>query len=76
MVTTTLHLPEEVRQQAELMAQRRGISLDEFVCDPLKHSLAQVPTADSFFADHAVFQGEVPADISAEHDKYLYGDEA
>ena len=76
MVATTLHLPEDLRQQAELMAQRRGISLDEFVCDSLKLSLAQLPSADSFFSDRAVFHGDVPADISAEHDKYLYGDDA
>ena len=36
MVAMTLHLPEELCQLAEVAAQSRGMSLDEFVCDSLK----------------------------------------
>ncbi len=29
--------------------------------------------ADPVFADSAVFEGEIPADLSSDHDGYLYG---
>ena len=74
MVATTLHLPEELRQLAEVAAQSRGMSLDEFVCDSLKTSLGHAADADPFFADKAVFHGDAPEDLSAEHDRYLYGE--
>ena len=74
MVATTLHLPEELRQLAEVVAQSRGMSLDEFVCDSLKASLGQSAGADPFFADKAVFDGDAPDDLSEKHDRYLYGE--
>jgi hypothetical protein len=80
VTTATIHLPEELKQSAEHIAQSRGVTLDEFVCDSLRQSLQQVEdrdqmfNTDPLFADRAVFTGEAPSDLSAEHDYYLYGD--
>ncbi len=74
MVAMTLHLPEELCQLAEVAAQSRGMSLDEFVCDSLKASLGQTADTDAFFADRAVFDGDAPEDLSVDHDRYLYGE--
>ena len=63
MTTTTVHLPDELRQRAEFMAKTRGITLDELVCDSLRLSLRQVAETDPLFktdplfADQAVFRG-------------------
>jgi len=76
MVAMTLHLPEELCQLAEVAARNRGMSLDEFVCNSLKTSLGRTADPDPFFADRAVFDGDAPEDLSAEHDRYLYGEKS
>ena len=59
-------------------ARDRGISLGAFLRESLEMALdsstSRGATADPLFADSAVYEGEVPADLSEDHDKYLYGE--
>ena len=70
-------LPQDLKTQAESRAHKLGISLGEFIRESLRHELksdAEKQT-DVIFEPPAVFNGDTPADISEEHDKYLYGED-
>ena len=74
---TTVVLPPALKRQAIARARRDGISFAEFVRRSLERSLAAKPEKrrrkrDPLFEDVAVYDGPVPADISVNHDKYLY----
>ncbi len=64
-------LPAELKTRAETLAREEGVSLEEFVRELLKARL-QTAEPDPFFADHETFDGDVPSDTAANHDKYLY----
>ena len=77
MFRTTVMLPSDLRIRALNRARESGMSLGEIIRDALSAWLAR-PTKkadDSLLADEAVFDGPAPADLSASHDKYLYGEE-
>ena len=78
MYRTTIMLPEKLRLRAVSRARDRGISLGAFLRESLEMALdsstSRGATADQLFADSAVYEGEVPADLSEDHDKYLYGE--
>jgi hypothetical protein len=75
MVNITVSISEALRSQAESAASAHRLSLDEFVRQSLILKLNQGERAsDPFFADTAVFSGEVPHDLSERHDDYLYGE--
>lgn len=69
-------LPEKLRARAIDHARKAGVSLGELVREALAarldRSLATGP--DPFLADRAVFRGPGPADLAADHDRYLYGE--
>ena len=67
----TVQVPDELRDKAVLAAQRRGLTLDEFI--RLCLSSAVDRGQDALFSDSAVFTGDAPSDISKNHDRYLYG---
>jgi hypothetical protein len=73
-------LPPGLKLEAQRLAQERGVSLGDLVREALG-SLLQVarergPVRDALFADDEIWEGEVPADLSAHPDRYLYGDDA
>jgi hypothetical protein len=70
----TIVLPTPLQEKAEQAASARGLSLEQFVCETLETILTHPPEMDPLFADRAVYDGEVPADLSARHDDYLYGE--
>lgn len=75
MKRTTIMLPAELKHRAEWLAREKGTSLGELVRESLETKLAQDGRErDPFFADAAVFTGDVPSDLSANHDEYLYGE--
>lgn len=76
MNATTVRLPEELKVLAERAAQRRGISLEQFICQSLKAALGQLADNDPLFADQRMFRDDGPSDCAAEHDGYLYGEES
>ncbi|MGH9365659.1 MAG: CopG family transcriptional regulator [Thermoanaerobaculia bacterium] len=77
MKRTTIMLPEDLRRRALFRAKQRGVSLGELIRDSLDAALPDVIDdmhRDPLFED-VVFDGPAPADVSANHDKYLYDDE-
>ena len=75
MRRTSIHLPPELRKRADRRARQLGISFGELVRCALAAFLdeAQEPGArDVFFADRAVFFGEVPSRAATHHDENLY----
>jgi hypothetical protein len=76
MKRTTIMLPEDLRQRALFRARQKGISLGELIRDSLN---AVLPKAtydahrDSLFED-VIYDGPAPADVSSDHDRYLYDD--
>lgn len=78
---TTIVLPYELQIQAALYAKENGISFGELVRESLKEKMEKAPRKgrkkrDPFFADTAVFRGDVPPDLSERIDDYLYGEDA
>lgn len=79
MTRTTIMLPEDLKLTAQERARERGISFAEFVRETLEARLgapSEGPEDDPLFAEPPVYDGPAPADLAAEHDRYLYGDDA
>jgi hypothetical protein len=77
MKRTTIMLPVDLKLKAERKAEKMGISLGELIRLSLKTQVGKkIDTVqdDPFLSDNAVFSGNVPDDLSLNHDKYLYGD--
>lgn len=77
MKRTTVMLPVDLKLKAEKRAEKMGISLGELIRLSLKTQVGKktnVAQDDPFLSDNAVFSGDVPDDLSLNHDKYLYGD--
>ncbi len=72
-MTTTIDLPEMLKRKAEQVANAQGVSLDELVKNALERLFTQTNEDDPFYRDEEVYTGTVPEDLSARHDKYLYG---
>ena len=75
MVDITVPFPENLREQAEAAARERGLTLVEFVRRCVLSTVDQARLNDPLFADKDVFTGDVPPDLSENHDRYLYEDE-
>lgn len=77
MVRTTIMLPAELRARAKRLARERGISFAELVRRSLtawvEEGATRTPGVDAPFGDLAVYEGDVPEDLSSAHDRYLYG---
>lgn len=79
MKRTTVMLSADLRRRAFVRARERGVSLGALIRESLDAALstaAPVRAEDSLFADVAVFSGTTPEDLSAAHDRYLYGGSA
>lgn len=76
MHRTTIMLPHALKLDAQRLAQKRGVSLGDLVRESLASFLEGAREAqgrDPLFADEAVWEGEMPDDLSENHDSYLYG---
>jgi hypothetical protein len=77
MQRTTIMLPVDLKQRASTLATRLGISLGELIRQSLEAALrgnAGEVREDPLFTDQAVYRGPVPANLSADHDDFLYGE--
>jgi hypothetical protein len=76
---TTIVLPPALKKKAMARARTEGISFGEFVRQSLRDKLTRPQGKrkgkDPFWSDVAVYDGPVPADVSVNHDKYLYDEE-
>ncbi len=71
MAALTIQVSDTLHEKTILAAQQRGLTLDEFIQLCLSSVIDR--ECDSLFCDSAVFSGNVPSDISKNHDRYLYG---
>ncbi len=79
MKRTTVMLPADLRRRAFARAHKRGVSLGELIRESLDAAVpvsSPARAADPLFTDSAVFAGKAPKDLSAAHDRYLYGEDA
>jgi len=78
MTNVTIPLPDDLKELAERNAEKRGISLEEFLRETVERRLKQLESPwdeDPFFKDNLAYDGPVPPDSSERHDDYIYGDE-
>jgi predicted DNA-binding protein len=80
MKRTTIMLPADLRTRAMRYARKRGITLGATVRESLEEKLRREAgdrRNDPLFADEAVaIVKSGPKDLAANHDGYLYGDDA
>ena len=72
-------LPLDLKRRASALAGRLGVSLGELIRQSLEAALrgnAGEVRDDPLFRDRAVWDGPTPANLAADHDEYLYGEEA
>ena len=74
---TTIMLPVDLKQRASNLATRLGLSLGELIRQSLEAALrgnVGEVHEDPLFTDKAVYRGPVPANLSVDHDDFLYGE--
>ena len=78
MKRTTIMLSEDLKIWATKYCEQKGISLGKLLREALARELEKANSdrqdQDALFADQEVYQGEMPMDISLNHDAYLYQD--
>ena len=74
MNTTPISIPEDLANQLAHAAKSQGVSVEQFVSKSLDAAVRRLQPRDPLFEDNAVFSDDVPEDLSADHDRYLYGD--
>lgn len=69
-------LPPELKNRVARCAKERGVSFGQFLREALGDALdsSHSEKKDILFSDNALFEGDVPPRLSAEHDRFLYGD--
>ena len=80
MENTAIMLPDKLEEEAFEKAVSMGMTLEQFVLHAVRQTLNSrndsiTDDEDPFWTDDAVFEGRVPEDYSAEHDKYLYSEQ-
>lgn len=79
MQRTTVMLPPELKLRAQRLAHDQGVSLGGLIRQALdsllRGSRDAIGRRDPLFTDNAVWDGDAPVDLAADHDRYLYGDE-
>lgn len=77
MQRTTIVLPEDLKEAAEELAEREGISLAELIRRQLRavtsERQANGRRRDPIFRRFKPWEGPGPRDAAARHDEYLYG---
>lgn len=75
MVRTTLLIPPSLKQAAEKVAKKQGISLGELIRVQLRKVVHErdADQQDPIYSRFRVFDGIGPSDLSENHDDYLYG---
>jgi hypothetical protein len=74
MVRTTIMLPAKLKARAAREARNHGVSLGQFIRSSMEDRLSRPdrPARDPLLADDFVFTDNLPPDVSANLDKYLY----
>ncbi|MCP4753248.1 MAG: hypothetical protein GY866_20350 [Proteobacteria bacterium] len=76
MERTSIMLPQELKIKASRLASQKGVSLGQLIRESLEQTIKTdrqgQATNDPLFLDDAVFEGDIPADLSKNHDDFLY----
>ena len=77
MERTTIMLPHDLKLRVAQYAKKQGISMGELIRNVMDAALNN-PHSNSFdddplFSDKECYTGDVPNDISQNHNQYLYG---
>ena len=75
MTEIIVPVPEELKDRAELAARECGLTLDQLVRRLINEHVGK-RAEDPLFANLSVYTGEAPADLSENHDDYLYGEKS
>lgn len=80
MHRTTILLPEDLRQRAQTVAAKQGLSLSKLIRQQLEKiagpmAKKQSRRADPLFKNWKPSGKAIPPDLSDNHDRYLYGEE-
>jgi len=70
-------IPEDLKIRAARRANAMGISLGGFIRESLERALksyGKMALDDPYMCDNSIYEGDIPADLAQNHDKYLYGD--
>ena len=73
-MTVQIELSQELTSLLECAASDRGISVEAYIQDAVNRALQIDHHSDPFISDDAVFSGDAPKDLAANHDVYLYGE--
>ena len=73
MNRTTVVLPEDLKRRALRAAQARKISFSMLLRQALSRLIESGEPGDPMLGDCEVYRGPAPVDLSAEHDRHLYG---
>lgn len=68
-------LPAPLKQRAQVLARRLGISFGELVRNSLEATVrghGGEVREDPLYGDDAVYRGDAPTDLADRHDEYLY----
>jgi hypothetical protein len=68
-------IPDDLKIRAARRANAVGISLGGFIRESLERALrsdGKSALDDSYMSDNSVYDGDIPEDLSQNHDKYLY----
>ena len=60
---------------AEVAAKENGLPLEQFVSQCVARTVAK-RSDDPMFANISAYEGDAPTDMAANHDDYLYGEDA
>ena len=80
MNKTTILLPEDLKRRASALAKKRGTTLSAFIRKQLERSVEQDEAnvgsrkEDPLFSNWNPSDADLPSDLSANHDRYLYGE--
>lgn len=80
MNRTTILLPDELQRHARRLAKKRGTTLSGLIRKQLEQAVTENEAVnerrreDPLFSNWKPSKRKVPADLSANHDHYLYGE--
>jgi hypothetical protein len=80
MNKTTILLPDDLQKRAKRLAKKRGTTLSGLIRKQLEQAVTENEVAnqnrseDPLFGNWKPSDAEMPADMSVNHDRYLYGE--
>jgi hypothetical protein len=77
MKRKTIMILEDLKIRAARRAKAVGLFLVGSIRESLEKAMnsgGKVASDDPYLSDNSLYEGNIPADLAQNHDKYLYGD--